>query len=90
MSDDANPRAETDVALIGGEALRVKGSVDQVAASISHGLDPERSGWVILSLQGGQHVRVRVGAVAYVRAAPAAVASAASPSASAEHFVRAA
>jgi hypothetical protein len=84
MSGDGDAGPETDLSLIGGESLRVKGSVDQVASSISLGLDPERSGWVILSLADGQHVRVRVAAVAYVRAAPPP------PSASAERFVRAA
>ena len=62
---------ETDLVLIGGEKLQVKGSVDETASTISRGLDPERSGWVVLELMDGVHVRVRVVAVAYVRAAGA-------------------
>jgi len=61
--------SETDVVLIGGEGLRVGGSVEEVSSAITRGLDPERSGWVILELAGAERtaVRVRAAAIAYVR-----------------------
>jgi hypothetical protein len=64
--------SETDVVLIGGETIRVVGDVDEVVASITRGLDPERSGWAMLMLanQSGGVVRVRVAAIGYVREAP--------------------
>jgi hypothetical protein len=66
MSEAGTP--ETDLALIGGETLRVKGSVDEAAFSISRALDSERSGWVAVELADGGFVQVRAAAVGYLRA----------------------
>ncbi len=74
MSDDRDAVAATDLSLIGGETLRIKGSVDENAMTISRGLDLERSGWIVLELADGGLVRVRAAAVGYIRAAAPALA----------------
>jgi hypothetical protein len=67
MTDDRQTR-ETELVLIGGEKLRVKGAVDEISWAVSKEFE-RGAGFIVFEVVGtGERVHVAVGAVGYLRA----------------------